>query len=631
MGLTLRNTLHFRIVLAVGALTLAIAVVAAAFFYSMSNRRLIEGGLARVDRQLAVVDARFSANIEELIRDTRMMSATPPIQGLARATNNDGFDPQDDSTDAQWRARLQVLFTGLLDNKPAYLQGRYIGAADGGRELVRVQRAAVGDPVLTVGAASMQRKSAEPYFRAAVALAPGEVFVSNINLNRENGRIQEPHVPVVRAATPIVDESTGEPFGVVVLNLHASLLSTELTTNVSPDERRYVIDSEGHYIVHPDPDREYGFEGDPGAAYRDFPRLEAVMAGTDPGSAQIVGDRIVAMRRVRLGPLGASPSVGLVVERSLASFTRSNAAATGDLLPVMGVLVVVSLGLGILLARSAVRPMAQLAEALRGMDVAERRLERPAGLTGEAASLADSLEHAVDALRAADRVEANNRHLRQLVYVASHDLQEPARTVRSFAELLVDEYLDQFDEDGRQSLQYLLRGATRMQTLIKALLDHGRLGLDARRVSCDLDALVAAVVEDLRASLDEQGAVVEVGPLGTMNVYRVELRSLFQNLISNALKFHSGPKTPRITISATSTPTGKRFEVCDNGPGIAADKREEVFMMFRRLHGRDEVAGVGIGLADCRKIVELHGGDIRVTDAPGGGACFIFGIDDGKA
>ena len=236
------------------------------------------------------------------------------------------------------------------------------------------------------------------------------------------------------------------------------------------------------------------------------------------------------------------------------------------------------------------------------------------------AELVNAEESRAELGRRSESLERSNRDLEQFAYVASHDLQEPLRKVASFCQLLEERYGDELDEKGRLYILYAVDGAKRMQALIADLLHFSRVGRDtAGFVSCDLQALVTAVVEANSVGIESTGATIRFADLPTVNGDPSLLSALFQNLITNALKYRSADVDPEVNISATLNGEWT-FEFSDNGIGIAESFRERVFVIFQRLHGRDEYEGTGIGLALCKKIVEFHGGDIWIAPSlPGGG------------
>lgn len=234
--------------------------------------------------------------------------------------------------------------------------------------------------------------------------------------------------------------------------------------------------------------------------------------------------------------------------------------------------------------------------------------------------------HQTDLKRQQQALISKNKELEQFAYIASHDLQEPLRSVTSFSQLIDEEYRDQIGEEGGQYLDYLQEASTRMRSLIKGLLDYSRLGREAQLSAVDTAAVLRAVKVDLSTAIAESNATITAGPLPVLQGYETEFRQLLQNLLSNAIKFRKADTAPQIHITATKTDIHWEFSIQDNGIGIAPAYQEKIFLIFQRLHNRSMYEGTGIGLANCRKIVELHGGSLRVVSEPDKGSNFIFTI-----
>jgi light-regulated signal transduction histidine kinase (bacteriophytochrome) len=214
--------------------------------------------------------------------------------------------------------------------------------------------------------------------------------------------------------------------------------------------------------------------------------------------------------------------------------------------------------------------------------------------------------------------------LEQFAYVASHDLQEPLRTVTSYVQLLARRYDGKLDSDADEFIGFAADGAVRMWKLINDLLAYSRVGTAGKELSpTDSEVVLAQSIDDLKVAIEKNGALVTHDPLPTVMADRPQLGQLFQNLIGNAIKFR-GNEPPRVHISASRNGNGWTFSVRDNGIGIAAEYSERIFIIFQRLHSREEYAGTGIGLAICKKIVERHGGRIWVKSDVGKGATFYF-------
>jgi PAS domain S-box-containing protein len=224
----------------------------------------------------------------------------------------------------------------------------------------------------------------------------------------------------------------------------------------------------------------------------------------------------------------------------------------------------------------------------------------------------------------------SNQELEQCAYVASHDLQEPLRAVAGCVQILQRRYQGQFDSRGDELIWHTVDGVTRMQALIHDLLAFSRVATRGQPfVLTDCAAVLQDVLANLAASIREAGAVVTHDPLPTVMADPIQMLQLFQNLISNSIKFHA-ERPPAIHISAVRQDGAWVFAVRDNGIGIAREYWERIFVIFQRLHTRTEYAGTGIGLALCKKIVERHGGRIWVESEPGTGSTFCFTLPDRK-
>jgi len=329
-------------------------------------------------------------------------------------------------------------------------------------------------------------------------------------------------------------------------------------------------------------------------------------------------------------------SAGRAHFRSMANFLTAAFVA---------IVVLIAIGIGgalVALRVTITRPLRGLGRSVRrvargeyGHDIARNGARDVVELGDDVDSMRRRIVAELSSLREAhDRLDEqareltrSNAELEQFAYVASHDLQEPLRKVASFCQLIEQRYEDQLDERGKQYIAFAVDGAKRMQQLINDLLAFSRVGRAAAAEVVAGDDVLRQALASLGHAIEDSGAQIEAGPLPQVRGEPALLAAVFQNLIGNALKFHGNGGPPHVRISAERSGAAHEwtFTVVDDGIGIEPQYAERIFMIFQRLHPKDEYAGTGIGLAMCRKIVEYHGGRIWLdTDAPAGLTTFRF-------
>lgn len=223
-------------------------------------------------------------------------------------------------------------------------------------------------------------------------------------------------------------------------------------------------------------------------------------------------------------------------------------------------------------------------------------------------------------------LEHKNKETEQFAYIASHDLQEPLRTITNYIGLFREEYEGKLDKSADIYLRSISGASERMQTLITDLLEYTRIESDNNQIEIDCNVLLSEVMKDMEKAITENNAIIQFETLPVITGYFSRFKSLFQNLISNGIKFKRKGIDPIIKITAKDTGKEWLFEVKDNGIGMEKIYYDKIFMIFQRLHSRSEYQGTGIGLAHCKKIIDLRGGKIWVESEINQGSSFYFTV-----
>lgn len=227
-------------------------------------------------------------------------------------------------------------------------------------------------------------------------------------------------------------------------------------------------------------------------------------------------------------------------------------------------------------------------------------------------------------------LDIKNKELEQFNYIASHDLQEPLRTISNYLQIIDEDYSNELNDEVKKYLHIVGRSTSRMSILVRTLLDFSRLGKSRKidLVNCNL--LLENVMNDLNNLIETTGVKITIDQLPVIPAYETELGQLFQNLISNAIKFRRKDIPAEIWIGCRSTKIIHEFFVADNGIGIEPKYFERIFQIFQKLNSDREFEGYGIGLANCKKIAEMHGGKIWIESEKGKGSTFKFTVESLK-
>ncbi|MGE5157263.1 MAG: PAS domain S-box protein [Gemmatimonas sp.] len=393
-------TLTTRLAIAM-ILLVAVAVFAVgSLSYRSLEQALLPRILDRLQSHSKLVASDVGSYVHGARADVETFSSRSLVQGLIAARVDGGIDPLDHLPESTWRARLAKRLSVELQTKPAYSRFRFIGTEDGGRELVRVDRSSPDGTVQVVPDTGLQHESDRPYFKATVKLKQGEIYVSPVDLERNDGTIAVPHVPTLRVAAPIFAPD-GKLFGIVVINVDMRPCLDRVRTPARAGEQIYVVDAKGDYLVHPDRTQEFASElGGSRKWQQDFPYF-ASLVGTTESAARVVPD---PARR----PAGAAMAPAMLVDKQWIGVIETvpnavfiaTATAIGKTSLLVGVIaMLVAALLAVMIARSLTRPINKLRAAVDGVG-SDKPVDIPLDAGGETGVLARAFARAISEVNA---------------------------------------------------------------------------------------------------------------------------------------------------------------------------------------------------------------------------------------
>jgi PAS domain S-box-containing protein len=379
--------LSTQLALAIVGVVLVATTALGLYTYHSVEAAILPGQLERAEMHTQLLAEEIETAVRAARADVTGFHSTA-IEGIVRTALAGGLDPRDGTTLDQWRAQLASRFAAELAAKPVYTQFRVIGITDGGREIVRVDRSGPHGAIRNVPDGELQRKADSYYFKQAIDLLPGAVYASPIDLYREHGVIEVPHVPTMRVATPI-QASNGRPFGILIINLDLRPVFDLVRAAMDDSRRIYVVNDRGDFLVAPDRNREFGFEFDkPSRWQNEFPKFATVLGSATEGIGvirDVMGNRVsAAMSSVQLA---AGPRIGVIETIPFSALVAPAAAAERSSIIVGFLAVLGALLLATVAARSLAKPLVQMTAAAEGYSRGEA-MTLPTQSAGEIGVLA---------------------------------------------------------------------------------------------------------------------------------------------------------------------------------------------------------------------------------------------------
>lgn len=388
-----------KIIVLVSLLAIMTGVTITAWIFSKFNDELMRNELAELSSETSLQGNEFKYQIEEVLRDVSFLRGTPPVNGIIRAYSNNGIDPFDGSTIDIWYSRLATIFSEMLEAKKEYVQIRYIGLKNNGREIVRVDRYGPNGTIRRVPENELQEKGDTYYFREAISTPINDLYLSKIDLNRERGRIIVPFEPVIRAAVPVYDESD-TPFGIIVINFDISRGLANLSNVSNKKHEYYVTNENGDYIKHDDMQKTFRFEfGDRSNAIDDFREFKKIIAAADERVVSLLRkDKVINMRTIQYNPYNPRQKIGIIAIDDYEDSTKVSKKVLQQTYMIILGLIIITILIGIWFSRQLTTPIMQITRAIKSYGEGNRDVDLPVDSTGEAGVLARAFSESFEIL-----------------------------------------------------------------------------------------------------------------------------------------------------------------------------------------------------------------------------------------
>lgn len=619
-----------------GSVAAFASLVVGSLIVSGSADIVYDNALSRLQYETNIKSLKLVSDIQNLSADTQYLIGTPPIQGIPRAIKNGGIDPKDQSSLAIWKNRLKTIFTELIRAKPNYLQIRYIGIADNGKELIRVDRK--GTSIQHISADKLQQKGTTVYFKNAIKLHPGEVYLSDITLNREYGQVSEPHTPVIRAATPIFFE--GKPFGILVINMSFANILNDLVKTTPQELVPYVTDENGYFLAHPDTRMTFGFDLENEytihSIYPEF--LFSRKRDSREHEYTVETDRdVVHVVKAHFDPSNDDRHLAVMLATSYTNLQSGAKQLQYQSMLIMAILVAFSLIAASILASRMLRPLSSITTAADDLANGREVKNLPTAAHDEIGELArsfDDMRHQLEdkeqeLIQSQARVHHANKmaSLGEMAAGMAHEINSPIQTINLIAQRVQLQLKKNIPpEDIHESMNKISASVKKVTEIIDSLRKVSRDSTDENVVCVSLNELLRDAknmtverfkVNDVKFNIKYH----EISENMTIQCQRLQISQILINLLNNAYDAVMNQKDKWIRIDIRQKLDNILISVCDNGKGIPDEISDKLFEpMFTT---KDVGKGTGLGLSISREIASNHKGKLYLEkDAKN--TCFVL-------
>ena len=635
-----RLSIVMKVSLLVGSVAAIASFIVGSLIINGSSNIVYENALSQLKYETNIKSLKLVSDIKNLSEDANYLVGTPPIQGIPRTIFNQGIDPDDNSDLKTWKSRLSIIFTELIRAKPNYLQIRYIGIEEGGKEILRVNRR--GKLIETVSDKELQRKGQSQYFKNATSINPGEVYFSNISLNREFNKVSIPHTPVIRAASPVFYNNN--LFGILVINMEFGEIFEDLIKKTPRSLKPYVINEQGYFLAHPDRSMTYGFdlgkENKITAVYDNFSLQKSKDFRDKEFTVESNGD-VVHVVKAFFDPARKNRHFAVILATSYKSLQSGSDDLRFQSYIIIGVLVTLSLIAAGYFSSRLMNPLRLVTKAAKDFAKGKQVSNLPTQYRDEIGELArsfDDMRHQLEdkekeLIISQGKVHHANKlaSLGEMAASMAHEINSPIQAISLTAQRVQRQIkkgknLDDIDD----SMKKITSSVLKISDIIDSLRKISRDSTQDDFVPVKIKDLVqdASNMTTERFSVNNVDFEIvfnDVSQNQEVQCQHLQIGQVLINLLNNAYD--------AVVASASNEDRWIKLEfriskmrtlcisVLNGGEAISHSIVDKIFdPMFTT---KDVGKGTGLGLSISREIAIKHGGQLTVNlDAPN--TCFVL-------
>lgn len=610
-----------------GSIAALASLIVGTLIFNGSSDIVYQNSLNRLQYETNIKSLQLIADVKNLTNDAQYLAGTPPISGIPRAINNNGSDPLDNSSLATWQNRLTTIFSELIRAKSSYLQIRYIGIANNGKELIRVDQK--GNRIQSSSKKELQEKGNTLYFKKAIKINSGEVYLSDISLNREFGKISEPHTPVIRAATPIfINEKL---FGILVINMTFGDIFKELIKNTPRESTPYVTNEKGYFLAHPKQSMTYGFD------LKNNNKIQSVYPGFNlqnnadirdtEFTTEINGD-VVHVVKSYFDPSQKNRFLAVMLATSHTNLQSGSDQLRLQSYIIVGILVILSLIIAALLAAKLMRPLQLISKASEDLANGKKISDLPINSSDEIGELAKSFNYMRHQLEDKERellISQSHVHhankmasLGEMASGMAHEINSPIQAISLTAQR-VQRKLEKGmgKEDINTSMEKITSNVKKVSEIIDSLRNVSRTSTTDDFKNTKLKEIIndALHITEERFKVNNVNFKInynEISENTLVQCQRLQISQVLINLVNNAFDAINETANKWISIDVKKTNQKIQISVTDSGLGIPKTLANKIFEPMYTT--KDVGKGTGLGLSISMDIILKHSGAFFIDE-----------------